>query len=109
MERRVYGSADFATSLRSACVLCGMRHHTESLRAVRRGLAALQRAALADQPPEQPEAGPPALPLAYHAHLAVLYHNLAAQLARVQLLQDASAAVKVAEVLVSQVLHAARP
>jgi len=103
MERKAYGAVDFATHLRMAAVTARLSHHTEALGHCRAALRVLQESAAQEQ--ADPE-GAPALPRAYHAHLAVVYHNLAVQLAYLQQLQHASGTAKVAQQLVTQALPA---
>lgn len=95
---QAYGAADFASLLRTGGVLCAMNKHTASMRYTQAALDSLQQGAA-----EQEAAGKP-LPAAYHAHLAVAYHNYATQLARGKMLYEASAAIKIAHQLAAQVL-----
>lgn len=98
-ERRAFGAVDFATLLRTAAVLSKMKHHSEALKLCRGAVTALQSAAANAE-----AADDSALPPSYHAHLAVAYHNYAAELARMQQMAEAAAAAKIADELVAHAL-----
>lgn len=102
LERKAYGAVDFATHLRMAAVSARLSHHTVSLKHCKAALKVLQEAAGL----HGGHGGPPAAARTYHAHLAVVYHNLAVQMAYLQQLQHASGTAKVAQQLVTQALPA---
>jgi len=101
MERAAYGAVDFATHLRMAAVDAKVKNHADSLKHCRASLKVLQQGA------QDEEAGGNAeLPSAFHAHLAVAFHNTAVQLAQTQQLQEASASAKLAQELAAKALPA---
>ena len=102
LERKAYGAVDFATHLRMAAVSTRLSHHTVSLKHCKAALKVLQEAADL----QGGHGGAPAAARTYHAHLAVVYHNLAVQMAYLQQLQHASGTAKVAQQLVTQALPA---
>ena len=102
LERKAYGAVDFATHLRMAAVSARLSHHTVSLKHCKAALKVLQEAADL----HGGHGGAPAAARTYHAHLAVVYHNLAVQMAYLQQLQHASGTAKVAQQLVTQALPA---
>lgn len=102
LERKAYGAVDFATHLRMAAVSARLSHHTVSLKHCKAALKVLQEAADL----HGGHGGAPAAARTYHAHLAVVYHNLAVQMAYLQQLQHAAGTAKVAQQLVTQALPA---
>jgi len=100
MERRAYGAVDFATHLRMAAVASKLKHHSDSLKHCKAALTVLQQTA------GEEEGSSPELRGAFHAHLAVAYHNTAVQLAQTQQLREASAAAKLAQQLATTALPA---
>jgi tetratricopeptide (TPR) repeat protein len=96
LERRVHGAVDFATLARLGAVCSKLKAHTEGLAHCRAALETLERAGSQN--------GDATLPREYHACLAVVYHNLAVQLAHAKQLQQASAMANVAETLAARAL-----
>eukprot|EP00965_Chrysotila_dentata_P067646 2238699-Pleurochrysis_carterae.AAC.1 len=93
MERKAHGVVDFGTHLRSAAVNAKMRRHTEAMRCCRLALGVLKQWA------DVEEAASPQVQRAFDAHTAVVYHNIAVQLAHDSQLQGASATAALAEKL----------
>ena len=74
-----------------AAVSSRLSHHTVALQHCKAALKVLQLAA----EEHGGHAAAPAAARTYHAHLAVVYHNLAVQMAFLQQLQHASGTAKV--------------